>query len=522
MSAAIPTWEGLELAGGRYRITSRLVGGGMAEVYRAWDKNLQTDVIIKVPLEELLRNSTFAARFSREVRSLVRFAHPHIVKVVDVGEHQGVPFAVMQYLAGGSLRNRQIGPGGQVQPLAPAHLTGWLGGIAEALDFIHSQHYIHRDVKPGNILFDSHGNAYLSDFGVIKAIAGEGSEELSANLTQRGMVLGTLQYMAPEIFRGQKYDGRADQYALGVTIYEVLSGRWPFSGKSPAEVMQQRMKHTPTALHNLLSALPPAISQAVAKALAKEPAERFADCKSLARAVLDALRAPAATPVAASGKPASRLLEATAVAPAAKKPTLYLACPMCQEMLSVAASDAGKRLACPTCRADLGVSADGRRLTGVGKSNQPAPAPQHEAPAPMTFGLPVNTEAVEQVQTPMTFGLTVEDSSAPLAGPRPPAPAGWPPQRPEPAWPAAPPPMPQPQFPTGWDTQPAVSGRGWIIFLLIMLALLLLGGLAAGTYFTIRYLQEEPEQKTSVEDAWPKWRWDVRQRSFELGALQPK
>src|SRR6266446_4518827 len=107
MTATVSNWQGTELAGGRYRVAAQVPGGGMAEVYRAWDRNLQTEVIIKIPLADLLRNPTFAARFSREVRSLVRLTHPRIVKVLDVGEHAGVPYAVMQYLAGGSLRDRQ-------------------------------------------------------------------------------------------------------------------------------------------------------------------------------------------------------------------------------------------------------------------------------------------------------------------------------------------------------------------------------------------------------------------------------
>src|SRR5207253_1939218 len=150
---------GVGLAGGRYRITDRLGEGGMGFVYRARDLRLDCDVVIKVPRRAMLEDTGFAGRFAREIRSLVQLAHPHIVKVTDVGEHDGVPFAVMQYLSGGSLRDRQRSdPDGYPLPLPQEELLDWLSGVAAALDFMHERQYIHRDVKPDNILFDDHGH----------------------------------------------------------------------------------------------------------------------------------------------------------------------------------------------------------------------------------------------------------------------------------------------------------------------------------------------------------------------------
>src|SRR5206468_10536738 len=172
-----------------------------------------------------------APRFAREARSMAQLSHPHIVKVHDVGTHDEVPFVVLEFLPGGSLRDRLSRDGkGKQAPRPAAESHGWLEGIAAALDFIHQQGFIHRDVKPDNILFDAQGHVFLSDFGIVKALTTGGPKAGHTVLTGTGMVIGTPQYMAPELIRGQRYDGRADQYALAATVYEMLSGRVPVDG----------------------------------------------------------------------------------------------------------------------------------------------------------------------------------------------------------------------------------------------------------------------------------------------------
>ena len=222
------SWVGLELAGGRYEVTAKLGEGGMGFVYKARDNNLATDVVVKVPRGACSKTpspSTLRPRGSLPGAA----GPPPIVKVLDVGEYDGLPFAVMQYLPGGSLQDRQ-------EQLSAGNLASWLPGVAEALDFLHSQGFVHRDVKPGNILFDAHGNVYLGDFGIAKALAA-GAAKRTAELTGTGMVLGTPEYMAPELIMGFKYDGRVDQYALAATVYEVLSGQPPFQGNTPAAIL---------------------------------------------------------------------------------------------------------------------------------------------------------------------------------------------------------------------------------------------------------------------------------------------
>src|SRR5262245_23110583 len=165
-------WNGVTLANGRYRITSKLGEGGMGAVFRALDQNIEADVVIKIPRLAMMEDPEFAGRFTREIRSLVRLSHPNIVKVTDVGVWEDTPFAVMQFLPGGSLEDRRpAGPGGASLHCDPKDISRWLTGVAYALDYVHAQGYVHRDVKPGNILFDALGHAFLSDFGVAKVLA---------------------------------------------------------------------------------------------------------------------------------------------------------------------------------------------------------------------------------------------------------------------------------------------------------------------------------------------------------------
>jgi serine/threonine-protein kinase len=256
----------------------------MAIIYRARDE-MNRDVVIKVPRSSLLQEAEFTARFLREIRSLVHLSHPHIVEVIDVDEHEGIPFAVFQYLAGGSLRDRlHRGPEGEVIPFQPNELGGWLEEIAEALDFIHAQGYIHRDVKGDNILFDAEGKAFLSDFGIAKALTRESTARARTAFTAAVMVMGTAEYLATELIMGEPSDGRADQYALGVVLYELLAGARPFDGPNPAAILVKHTAERPKPLRELAPAISDALAHVIHKALAKNPRDRFPDCRSLAQA----------------------------------------------------------------------------------------------------------------------------------------------------------------------------------------------------------------------------------------------
>jgi serine/threonine protein kinase len=280
-------WEGAVLNEGRYTVLARLGEGGMSTIFRARDHHLNTDVVIKVPHALSPADPAFVQRFSGEIRSLVHLAHPHVVQILDAGEHDGLPFAVLQYLSGGSLRGRQPRtPQGQAFAMPPEHLRTWLAPVASALDFIHQQGYVHRDVKPDNILFDAHGNAYVADFGVARATL----SQRGANAAHRTLV-GTPPYLAPELLSGQPIDGQADQYALAVTVHELLTGRYPHDGPGPS--------------------LAPELNAALQKALAQEPSQRFPSCAAFAQAVLRCVKK---LPAAADHRD-SRLQKAEELAP---------------------------------------------------------------------------------------------------------------------------------------------------------------------------------------------------------------
>jgi tRNA A-37 threonylcarbamoyl transferase component Bud32 len=249
----------------RYQLRDVLGQGGMAVVYRAYDTRLQREIAFKVLAAHLITESAFYQRFERETRIIATLEHPNIVPVYDSGiDEKKQPYLVMRLLRGGTLRDRR-GRG----ELAGADLWPPMHQVAAALDHAHSQNIIHRDIKPVNILFDEKGNAYVSDFGIAKV-----RDTTTGDLTGNN-VLGTPAYMSPEQFEGRPVDGRSDQYSLAVVLFEALTGRPPFGGKTPVALMNQHLNDAPAAAHALNPNLPPAVSVVLNRALAKEPAARY-------------------------------------------------------------------------------------------------------------------------------------------------------------------------------------------------------------------------------------------------------
>ena len=213
----------------RYRITERLGMGGMAVVYKAYDTRLERDVALKLIRTESIpqdQHERLLKRFEREAKSQARFSHPNIVSVHDYGEVDGAPYLVMEYIPGGTLKDRIPGPVEYQQAVE------WMIPIADALRYAHNHRppTIHRDIKPGNILFDGEGRPILTDFGIAKIL-----ETDEATLTGTGLGVGTPEYMAPEQWKGQASPA-TDQYALGVVLYELLTGQKPYTAETPAAV----------------------------------------------------------------------------------------------------------------------------------------------------------------------------------------------------------------------------------------------------------------------------------------------
>jgi serine/threonine protein kinase len=246
----------------------------MATVYRAFDPRFKREVAIKVLPSQFLHDTQFKARFEREAETLASLEITGVVPVYDFGEENGQPFLVMRYLFGGSLADRL-----KSGPLPLPEAIKILEQVGAALDKAHAQEIVHRDIKPGNILFDNEGEAFIADFGIVKLT------QESAQLTG-SVLIGTPAYMSPEQARGERnIDGRTDIYALGVVLFEMLSGALPYAADTP---MGMAMRHITDpipdiTLHN--PHLPHALKTIISKALAKIPAERFQTATEMARAL---------------------------------------------------------------------------------------------------------------------------------------------------------------------------------------------------------------------------------------------
>ena len=278
---------------GRYQVTAKIGAGGMAHIYRALHLKMDRDVVIKVPRETMLEDPEFAGRFKREIRSLVRLRHPSIVPILDVGDHQGLPFIVLEFETGGSLRDLLDKQG----PRPQEELRVWLGPIASALDFCHENQCVHRDVKPDNILFDAQRRPCLSDFGVAKVL-NAAPQARATVATMAGHVAGTPHYMAPELIMGRDFDGRIDQYALAVTIFEMLTGKMAITGPTSEAVLVAQVTVAPDFLKCLFTGL----EDVLGRALAKDPQDRFESCDEFAAAVFAAIKKPEIVKVAATGR----------------------------------------------------------------------------------------------------------------------------------------------------------------------------------------------------------------------------
>ena len=262
--------------GANYRVERELGGGGMSRVFLAHDLALDRPVVIKV-LHPDLAAGVNVDRFKREVQLLARLQHPHIVPILTAGETNGLPFYIMPFVRGQSLRVRL-----ESGPLSPADAASLLGDVAKALAAAHADGIVHRDIKPDNILI-SGGAAVVADFGIAKAVSSAKQHADGEALTSLGTSLGTPAYMAPEQVAGDPgVDHRADIYSLGCVAYEALSGESPFAGKSPQQMLAAHVIEDPPPISTRVAGVPPALASVVMQCLAKEPAKRPQSAAELA------------------------------------------------------------------------------------------------------------------------------------------------------------------------------------------------------------------------------------------------
>jgi eukaryotic-like serine/threonine-protein kinase len=280
------------LLGGRYELDGVVGRGGMAEVYRARDIRLDRIVAIKTLRADLARDQIFQARFRREAQSAASLNHPSIVAVYDTGEDLvngfPVPYIVMEYVDGRTVRDLlQEG-----HRLLPERSLEIIDGVLRALDYSHQAGIVHRDIKPGNVMVTRNGDVKVMDFGIARAMS-----DAQATMTQTAQVIGTAQYLSPEQARGERVDSRSDLYSTGCLLYELLTGRPPFTGDSPVAIAYQHVRENPVPPSRVDPDVPPWADAIVLKAMAKPPGDRYQTAGDM-RA--DLQRAASGMPVAAA------------------------------------------------------------------------------------------------------------------------------------------------------------------------------------------------------------------------------
>lgn len=261
----------------------KLIGqGGMGAVFLAQQSRPRRQVAVKVllPMTPLSPNqlAAFLERFRRETDAAASLEHPNITPVHEYGERDGVAYLVMPYISGGTLRDEMEREG----PLPLENVVNYLEQISSALDWAHEHGVIHRDIKPANILMTPEGRLLLTDFGLVKIVAG--GQLPQVRLTGAGAPVGTPDYMAPEQVIGEDVDARADLYSLGVILYQMITGTTPFQGETPMQIAAQHLQIPPPSPQMMRPDLPIAAEQVVLRALAKRPSERYSRAQDLANA----------------------------------------------------------------------------------------------------------------------------------------------------------------------------------------------------------------------------------------------
>lgn len=302
-------YAGRSVGGGRYQLLDLLGTGGMASVHLAHDSVLDRQVAVKTLHTELGREDSFRERFRREAQAVARLSHPNVVSVFDTGEDRfagaggeaggPVPYIVMEYVEGRPLRSvldEDVARFGAMPTEKALRITA---DVLAALDASHEMGLVHRDIKPGNVMMTRREQVKVMDFGIARAV-----QSGVTSMTQTGMVVGTPQYLSPEQALGRGVDARSDLYSVGVMLFELLTGRLPFDADSPLAIAYAHVQEPPPAPSSINVTVPPVVDALVARALAKNPNERFSGAEEMREAVRQAggMTPPGAMPSVIGGE----------------------------------------------------------------------------------------------------------------------------------------------------------------------------------------------------------------------------
>jgi len=414
-SAAANAAPGDTIAG--YRLEEQIGQGGMAVVYRAHDERLDRLVALKLLAPGLASDTAFRTRFIRESRAAAAVDHPNIIPVYDAGDAGGFLFIAMRYVQGGDVRS--LFASGQV--LSPARVWNIISQVAAALDAAHAHDLIHRDVKPANMLLDTSArntggkrgqvgdetdHVYLSDFGISK-------QTLASHLTSTGQFVGTLDYIAPETIEGKAIDGSVDQYSLACAAYELFTGEPPYQRDLGLALLNAHLSTPPPKITDKRHELPPATDLVLAKAMAKQPADRYASCVEFATDLGKAIGMVPGTPsVVIAGAQPTAALGGQAQAPS--HPMTELASPITAAEAGAGAAqplivgaDSPPTQATPPPQQAPGQQAPGQQVPGQQVPGQQVPGTAPQWPSGVPGGFNTGTQyAPQQGSGPQVPGQT--------------------------------------------------------------------------------------------------------------------
>lgn len=359
---------------GRYRVEAIIARGGMSTVYRATDIRLDRTVALKVMQRSLAEDPGFVERFDREAKSAARLSHPNVVGVYDQGSYDGLVFLVMEYVPGHTLRD-VLRVHGALEPL---RALGVVDPVLRGLAAAHAAGFVHRDVKPENVLVTAAGHIKVADFGLARAITAS-----SSNAATRGVLIGTVAYLSPEQVETGQADGRSDVYGTGILLFELLTGAVPYRAETPLAVAYRHVNDQVPAPSSVQSGIPGYVDELVARATARRPEDRFRDTSEFLSSVTVVRSRLAADPATSLVEAAGAGVTTTAVLDA---PSSGLAARTGANMMAAGGGTGTAVLAAPLVDDPRVVDADADQPLAEGPPNSPSEGTPHDPAVPPSSG----------------------------------------------------------------------------------------------------------------------------------------